>query len=73
VTRAAAIGEDVRLAGYALAGVEVLSAEDAAAAVAAWDRLPGDVACLILTPAAHTALGERLAERPQLIWAVVPA
>lgn len=73
MSRAAAIGEDVRLAGYALAGVEVLAAEDAAGALAAWERLPADVACLILTAAARTALGARLAERPQLVWAVVPA
>lgn len=72
MSRAAAIGEDVRLAGYALAGVEVLAAGDEVEALAAWDRLPGDVACLILTPAAETALRSRLAERPRLVWAVVP-
>jgi hypothetical protein len=72
VSRAAAIGEDLRLAGYALAGVEVLAAEDAAQALGAWDRLPGDVACLILTAAARAALGARLDERPQLVWTVMP-
>lgn len=73
MTRAAAIGEDARLAGYALAGVQVIAAEDATAALAAWDRLPDDIACLILTPAARDALGTRLAERPRLVWATVPA
>jgi len=72
MTRAAAIGEDTRLAGYALAGVEVLAAQDATEALDAWQRLPGDVSCLILTPAARSALGARLAERPRLVWAVVP-
>ena len=72
MSRAAAIGEDLRLAGYALAGVEVLAAEDAAQARAAWERLPGDVGCLILTASSRTALAARLAERPQLVWAVVP-
>lgn len=72
MSRAAAIGEDLRLAGYALAGVEVLAAEDAAQALAAWERLPSDVACLILTAASRAALGARLAERPQLVWTVVP-
>lgn len=72
MSRAAAIGEDVRLAGYALAGVEVLAAEDAAEVLAAWERLPGDVACLILTASARAALGARLAARPRMVWAVVP-
>jgi hypothetical protein len=72
VSRAAAIGKDVRLAGYGLAGVEVLAAEDTAETLAAWERLPDDVACLILTPAARAALAARLAERPQLVWAMVP-
>ena len=40
--------------------------------VAAFDALPDDVACLILTQAAHAALGPRLAERPGLTWVVVP-
>ncbi len=35
-----AIGEELLLAGYALAGVDVLPAEDAAAARAAWEALP---------------------------------
>lgn len=72
MSRAAAIGEEVRIAGYGLAGVDVHAAEDAAAAVSAWEALPADVACLILSPAAREALGERLAERPRVVWAVLP-
>ena len=72
MSRAAAIGEDVRLAGYGLAGVAVHAAEHADAVRAAWDALDDDVACLILTPAARAALGERLAERPRLLWTVMP-
>jgi vacuolar-type H+-ATPase subunit F/Vma7 len=71
VTRAAAIGEDVRVAGYALAGVEVHAVADGGAANAAWDALDDDVACLILTAMARDALGERLRERPYLVWAVI--
>ena len=71
MSTAAAIGEHVRLAGYALAGVRVHPAEDKAAADAAWERLPADVACLILTPRAHAALAARLRERPELVWAVM--
>ena len=73
MSRAAAIGEDVRVAGYALAGVEVHPAEDAQGCQEAFDRLPQDLACLILTPAARTALGARLLERPSLLWVEVPA
>lgn len=69
---AAAIGEHARLAGYALAGVEVHRAEDAAAALAAWDVLGPDVACVILTPASHAALAQRLPDRPHVVWAVLP-
>jgi vacuolar-type H+-ATPase subunit F/Vma7 len=72
VTCAAAIGEDVRVGGYGLAGVEVHAAEDGDAARAAWAALPADVACLILTPAAHAALGARLGERPGIVWTVLP-
>lgn len=72
MSRVAAIGADVWLAGYALAGVEVLAADDAAAAIAAWERLPDDTACLILTAGARAAIGPRLAQRPRLVWAVVP-
>ena len=71
MTRAAAIGEDVRVAGYALAGVEVHAVADGAAANAAWDALAVDVAGLILTAMARDALGERLHERPYLVWAVI--
>jgi vacuolar-type H+-ATPase subunit F/Vma7 len=72
MTCAAAIGEDVRVGGYALAGVRVFSAQDAGAVRAAFAQLPADVACLILTPAAHGALAPLLAERDDLVWAVMP-
>ncbi len=72
MSRAAAIGEEVRLAGYALVGVEVHAADDEAAVHQAWEALSGEVACLILSRAARAALGARLEERPHLVWAVVP-
>jgi vacuolar-type H+-ATPase subunit F/Vma7 len=72
MSRAVAIGERVRVAGYALAGVEVHAAQDADAALDAWERLPADVACVILTPAAWAALGKRLDDRRDLVWAVLP-
>jgi hypothetical protein len=72
VSRVAAIGEETRLAGYALSGAEVHAASGADEVRAAWTRLPGDVGLLILTSAAHATLGPWLAERPQLLWAVTP-
>lgn len=56
--RVVAIGEPDRLAGYALAGVEVLPARSAAAATAAWRALPAEVGLVLLTPRAAEALVE---------------
>jgi vacuolar-type H+-ATPase subunit F/Vma7 len=72
MSRAVAIGERVRVGGYALAGVEVLAAEDEQTAIEAWERLGDDVTCLVLTRAAHAALASRLAEHPRAVWAVLP-
>lgn len=68
----AAIGEQVRVAGLALAGVTVLTAEDPEAVREAWRRLPEGVDLVILTPAAAGALGP---EPPAGAWpltAVMP-
>ncbi len=68
-----AIGEGERLRGFALAGVSVVLAADPADARAAWAALSADVALVILTPAAHAALGaDELAEHAQRLWAVLP-
>lgn len=72
MSRIAAIGDEARLVGYGLAGVEVHGAADEPAARAAWESLRDGVACLILTEEARTALGPALSERPGMIWAVVP-
>lgn len=66
-----AIGERSALEGFALAGVEVIDAADARAALEAWEALPPDVGLVLLGAAAHAALAERLAEKPRL-WVVVP-
>jgi hypothetical protein len=71
VSRIVAIGEDMRLAGYAMAGVHVLAAEDPGAVTSAWEGMAPDVACLLLTPAAHAVIEPRLGERPELVWTVV--
>jgi vacuolar-type H+-ATPase subunit F/Vma7 len=70
VSRIAALGEAVKVEGFALAGALVLAAEDATDVDAAWTALPDDVAVLILTTRAADRLGERLDERPRLITVV---
>ena len=68
----AAIGAEVSLRGYTLAGAELHAAVGAEELTAAWERLSDEVACLVLTVAAHEALAPRLPERPDVVWAVVP-
>jgi len=68
----AAIGERVRVAGFALAGVSVLAAEEPDAVRAAWRGLPQDTGLVLLTPAAADALGPgpQAGDRP--LTAVLP-
>jgi vacuolar-type H+-ATPase subunit F/Vma7 len=72
MSRAVAIGDERRLAGYALAGAEVRHAVTPEQAIAAWAELAGEAALLVLTPEAHDALAGRLGERDDLVWVVVP-
>jgi hypothetical protein len=72
VSAACAIGDERRLAGYALAGVEVRHALTGPEVDAAWAGLAEDAGLLILTPDAHAALEGRLFEREGLVWAVLP-
>ncbi len=72
MSRIAALGERPRVEGFALAGVHVVPAEDAAAVRAAWHALDREVAALILTSAARAALDDLLAKRPELLWTVIP-
>ena len=58
MSRAAVIGEAVRVQGYALAGAVVYPAEDADQARAAWRSLPPDIAVVVLTARAAAWLGE---------------
>jgi vacuolar-type H+-ATPase subunit F/Vma7 len=57
VPRVVAVGERSRVAGFALAGAEVVVAEDPAGVRAAVAALDDDVAVLLLTPRAAAALG----------------
>jgi vacuolar-type H+-ATPase subunit F/Vma7 len=67
-----AIGEAARLAGFALAGVDVRAAEDEVSANRELDRLEEHVGLLIITPAAGHALRERLAKREDVVWVTLP-
>ncbi|MCD0484520.1 hypothetical protein [Streptacidiphilus sp. ASG 303] len=68
----AALGEEARTAGFALAGVRVLAAGDPDAVRAAWRRLPPGTDLVLLTPAAAAALGPDLVEGTRPLVAVMP-
>ncbi|WKX69015.1 V-type ATP synthase subunit F [Streptomyces sp. XD-27] len=68
----AAIGERVRVSGFALAGVTVYVAEDPAAVREAWRTLPADTGLVIVTPAAADALGTAPLEETRPLTAVMP-
>ncbi len=59
----AVLGEEVVVAGYALAGALVLAADDPDAVLSSWTRLTGDgareVAVVVLSPHAADVLGDR--------------
>lgn len=59
------MGERARVAGFALAGAEVVPVEDPADVLVAWGGLATDVDVVILTPAAAAALGELLDAPPR--------
>ena len=54
--RVAAIGEAIRVQGFALAGVLTMPGDTPADARASWADLPPDVDVVILTPQAAEAL-----------------
>ena len=58
MSRAAVIGEAMRVEGYAMAGAVVYPAEDADQARVAWRLLPPDIAVVLLTARAVAWLGE---------------
>jgi len=54
------IGEEIVVQGYALAGVRVLPADDAASVRATYDGLDDGVGVVLLTPAAASQLPDAL-------------
>jgi vacuolar-type H+-ATPase subunit F/Vma7 len=73
VARIAAVGEDARIAGFALAGALIVPAETPDDVRAAWEALPADVGLVVLTPAAATALAPDLDDPGARLTAVMPA
>jgi vacuolar-type H+-ATPase subunit F/Vma7 len=71
MARIAAIGEEVRVQGFRLAGALVYDAENPSAVRAAWDGLPADVTVVVLTPASAAALdlGPAAANRLTVVMA----
>jgi vacuolar-type H+-ATPase subunit F/Vma7 len=72
MSRAAVIGETLRVQGYALAGALVCAADDQASVRSAWQTLPGDVEVVVLTATAAGWLGDELAHRPAVLPVVMP-
>jgi vacuolar-type H+-ATPase subunit F/Vma7 len=73
VSRAVAIGSEVRLAGYALAGAEVIDADDAEAVRQAIEQLADDVALVILAEDPGPAGRAALKRRRGAVWCLLPS
>lgn len=69
----AALGHEVEVAGFALAGVAVHAVESPADAVAAWSALPDTTGLVILGPDAARALATQATARPDRLTVVLPA
>jgi len=68
---AAVIGEFLAVQGYALAGAAVCPADSPDEAIAAFDALPAGPTLVILTATAARWLADRLAQRPDVLTAVL--
>ena len=71
VGRVAVLGELYRVQGFALAGALVLVAADDDDVRSRWAALPADVPVVVLTPAAASALADRLPD-PARLTVVMP-
>jgi vacuolar-type H+-ATPase subunit F/Vma7 len=72
MARAAVIGEELAVEGYALAGCVLLPADNPDEVNSAWQALPPDTVLLILTESAAGWLADRLAQRPDIMTVVMP-
>jgi vacuolar-type H+-ATPase subunit F/Vma7 len=72
MSRAAVIGEPLRIYGYGLAGALLRPAPDRLEAVRALRDLPGDVAVVVLTKKAAEWLAGELALRLEILPVILP-
>jgi vacuolar-type H+-ATPase subunit F/Vma7 len=73
MARAAVIGAELRIQGYALAGAALCPVDGQAGARQAWQALPADVAVVIVTAQVAGWLGDELTQRPGVLPVVMPA
>ena len=66
------LGEAARVASFALGGATVIPAEDPDAVRRSWEALPDDVAVVVLTEQAATALEHPAARRDGVLRVVLP-
>jgi vacuolar-type H+-ATPase subunit F/Vma7 len=71
MSRAAIIGEALRVQGYAMAGAAVYPAEDRDEARAAWEALPADTAVVVLTARAAADLSQETGQRRDVLTVVL--
>lgn len=67
-----ALGEDDRLAGFALAGAAVIEAATDTEIRRAWGGLDPDVGFVIMSARASQVLDPLLGDRPDVLTAVLP-
>lgn len=72
MTEIAAVGSEVLLRGFALAGVRICPADTPEQVRAVWAHLPDSVGLVILTPDAGAALVRDGARRPGRLTVVIP-
>ncbi len=70
--RVVALGEAVRVEGFALAGATVLVADVPDAVCRTWESLPDDVAVVLLTTDAAAVLAQGEAAPKDVLIAVMP-
>jgi len=73
MARAAVIGADLRIQGYALAGAVLYPVDGRAGARRAWQELPADIAVVIVTAEVAGWLGDDLSSRAGVLPVVMPA
>lgn len=71
MSRIVALGEEKRIAPFAMVGVAVIAVDDTVAVRNAWSDLGDDVGLVILTRGAANALGPALQAPGSPLWAVM--